>query len=179
MKKISRYLIIALLVCSTLALTAFTPFTSPQATGVVAATPKAQAGQRADKTMAFNLQREQNVLQRQQLHLTRASQVATKAQELIAKAQGNGVNVDALVKALADFNTKLSEAQKSHDQAASILNAKTGFDGSGNVTDPKAAHQTLLAGRDALRQTHLSLSSGVLTLRTAVQNWRIQNKGKK
>ena len=179
MKKISRYLIIALLVCSTLALTAFTPFTGPQATGVVAATPKPQAGQRADKNMALNLQREQNVLQRQQLHLTRATQVAAKAQELITKAQGNGVNVDDLVKALAGFNAKLADAQKSHDQAASILNTKTGFDGSGNVIDPKAAHQTLLNGRDALRQTRLSLANGVLTLRTAVQNWRIQNKGKK
>jgi hypothetical protein len=178
MKKISRYLIIALLVCSTLALTAFTPFTWPQTAGPTAATPNPQAGQRADKNMAFNLQREQNVLQRQQLHLTRATQVATRAQELISKAQGKGVNVDDLIKALADFNAKLAEAQKSHDQAASILNAKTGFDSSGNVTDRTAAHQTLVNARNALRQTHLSLSSGVLSLRTTVQNWRIQNKNK-
>jgi hypothetical protein len=101
--------------------------------------------------------------------------VAAKAQELITKAQGNGVNVDDLVKALADFNAKLADAQKAHDQAASILNAKNGFDGSGNVTDRTAAHQTLVDARDNLRQTHLSLTNGVLTLRTAVQTWRIQN----
>jgi len=181
MKKISRYLIIAVLVCSTLALTAFTPFTSPQSTGVVAATPKpqAQARQRADKNMASNLQREQNSLQRQQLHLTRAAQAAVKAQELITKAQAKKVNVDELVKALADFKAKLAEAQKSHDQAASILSAKTGFDSSGNVTDRTAAHQTLLDARNALRQAHLTLTNGALGLRTAVQNWRIQNKSKK
>jgi hypothetical protein len=178
MKNISRHLIIALLVCSTLALTAFTPFTSPQSTGVVAATPNPQAGQRADKNMAFTLQREQNVLQRQQLHLTRAAQVAAKAQDLIGKAQAKGTNVDDLVKVLADFNAKLADSQKSHDQAGSILSAKNGFDGSGNVTDRTAAHQTLVDGRDNLRQAHLTLTSATLGLRTAVQNWRIQNKAK-
>jgi hypothetical protein len=178
MKKISRYLIIALLVCSTVFLMAFTPLSGLQTAGVTAATPVPQAMQRLDKNLSLVLQREQNVLQREQLRLTRATQVATKAQDLITKAQGKGVNVDDLVKALADFNAKLTDAQKSHDQAASILNAKNGFDGSGNVTDRQTAHQTLMDGRDALRQAHLTLTNAALTLRTAVQNWRIQNKSK-
>jgi hypothetical protein len=178
MKKISRKILIAVLIVSTLFLAAFTPAIWPQSAGVAAATPAPPDGKRADKNMAFNLQREQNALQRQQLHLTRAGQVAVKAQDLISKAQAKGINVDDLVKALAEFNTKLASAQKSHDQAASILNTHAGFDSSGKVTDRAAAHQTLVDARDALRQAHLTLESGVLTLRTAIQEWRIQNKGK-
>jgi type IV secretory pathway VirB10-like protein len=176
MKKVTRNVIVGLLIVSTLFLMAFTPPIWPQSTGVMAATPKPQAGQNVNKNLALILQREENVSQRQQLHLTKASQVASKAQDLISKAQAKGVNVDDLVKALADFNAKLADAQKAHDQAVSILNAKNGFDSSGNVTDRQAAHQTLMDARDNLRQAHLSLANGVLTLRTAVLNWRIAHQ---
>ncbi len=146
MKKTPRLLLIPVLIVSTLFLMAFTPAILPQSASLAAATPKPLFGQQLDKNLSFTFQREENVLQRQQLHLTRAAQVAAKAQELITNAQSKGVKVDDLVKALADFNTQLAAAQAAHDQAASILNARNGFDSNGNVTDRQAAHQNS-AGR--------------------------------
>jgi alpha-D-ribose 1-methylphosphonate 5-triphosphate diphosphatase PhnM len=174
MKKISRTLLFSIIGITALLLMAFTPaFWPPSAAS--AATPTPAAGQQIDKRLSFALQREQNSLERQQLNLTRASRIAAKAQTLIDKAQAKGVDVTSLKNALADFNTKLASAQASHDQAASVLGAKNGFDASGNVTDRQAAHQTVLDARNDLRQAHLTRASAALSLRSAVLNWRIKN----
>jgi hypothetical protein len=143
---------------------------------MAAATRTPAAGGQIDKELTFALQREQNWLERQQIHLTRANQVAAKAQDLIDKAQAKGVDVTDLVKALADFNTKIASAKTSHDQAASILSAKNGFDANGNVTDRQAAHQTVLDARNSLRQAHLTLANAVLSFHSAVLNWRINHR---
>ncbi len=171
MKKASLIFICFAIVASSLGLMAFSPIPGP-----ASPTRTPRAGQQANQDLTFTLQREQNFLQRQQIHLTQANQVAAKAQTLIDKAQAKGVDVTDLSSALAAFKTQLAAAQASHDQAAGILSAKNGFDANNQVTDRKAAHQTLLDARNALRQAHLTLQNAVLSLRTTMQNWRIAHK---
>jgi hypothetical protein len=125
-----------------------------------------------DQQMSYSLQREQNWLMRQNLHLNQATQIAQKVQEAINKAQQAGLDVADLQNALDTFNSQLSVAQSSHDQAAAILASPAGFDANGNVTDSQVAHQTLASARDALQQAHLTLTNATLTLRTAFLNWR-------
>lgn len=168
-------ILLPVLTALSLCLMAFTPL-PPALSPTLQATSTPIAGQQVDKNLSFALQREQNWLERQQLHLNRAAQVATKAQTLIDKAQAKGVDVTDLNKALADFNTTLASARASHDQAASILSAKNGFDANNNVTDRQAAHQTVLDARNNLRQAHLTLVNAVLTLRTTVQDWRMSHQ---
>lgn len=86
----------------------------------------------ANQQMFNSLQRERNWLMRQNLHLNQATQIAQKAQEAISKAQQAGLDVTELQNALNTFNSQVSAAQTSYDQAAAILAAPAGFDANGN-----------------------------------------------
>jgi predicted nucleic acid-binding Zn-ribbon protein len=94
----------------------------------------------ANQQMFNSLQRERNWLMRQNLHLNQATQIAQKAQEAISKAQQAGLDVTELQNALNTFNSQVSAAQSSYDQAAAILAAPAGFDANGNVIDSQVAH---------------------------------------
>lgn len=135
-----------------------------------ARTPISQA---LDQQMSNSLQRERNWLMRQNLHLNQANQISQKAQEAINKAQQAGLDVTDLQNALNTFNSQVSVAQSSYNQAAAILAVPAGFDANGNVTDSQVAHQTLASARDALQQAHLTLTNATLTLRTTFLNWRL------
>ena len=173
MKKAALIVVSIAILLASLGLMAFAPLPGP-----AAPTRTPRAGQQADQELTFTLQREQNFLQRQQIHLTQAQQVAAKAQTLIDRADAKGVDVTDLKNALAAFNSQVAAAKATHDQAASILSAKNGFDANNQVTDRQTAHQTLLDARNALRQAHLTLQNAVLSLRTAAQNWRVAHKAK-
>ncbi len=136
----------------------------------VVRTPISQA---VNQQMSNSLQRERNWLARQNLHLNQATQIAQKAQEAIDKAQQAGLDVTDLQNALNTFNSQVSVAQSSYNQAAAILAAPAGFDANGNVTDSQVAHQTLATARDALQNAHLTLTNATLALRTAFLNWRL------
>lgn len=82
------------------------------------------------------------------------------------------MDVTDLNNALAAFNKQIAAAKTSHNQAASILSTKKGFDSNGKVVNAQTAHQTVLAARNSLRQSHLDLANSVVTLRLAIQNWR-------
>jgi hypothetical protein len=168
-----------IIVVLSLGLLAFNPMpASAQAAFQATRTPRPgqqQAATQAAENMSLNLQLEQNVLTREQLQLNNASKLVQKAQDLISKAQAKGVDVTALTAALDTFQQQVAAAQTTHDQAASILSAKNGFDANNHVTDAKAAHATLVSARDALRQTHLTLTNATLNLRLALQTWRSQH----
>ncbi len=136
----------------------------------VVRTPISQA---VNQQMSNSLQRERNWLMRQNLHLNQATQIAQKAQEAIYKAQQVGLDVTDLQNALNTFNSQVSVAQSSYNQAAAILAAPAGFDANGNVTDSRVAHQTLATARNALQQAHLTLTNATIALRTAFLNWRL------
>lgn len=129
--------------------------------------------QTLDQQLSYSLQRERNWLMRQNLHLNQANQISQKAQEAINKAQQAGLDTADLQNALNTFNSQVSVAKSSYNQAAAILATPAGFDANGNVTDSQVAHQTLASARDALQQAHLTLTNAALTLRTTFLNWRL------
>lgn len=133
-------------------------------------TPISQA---LDQQLSYSLQRERNWLMRQNLHLNQANQISQKAQEAINKAQQAGLDTADLQNALNTFNSQVSVAKSSYNQAAAILASPAGFDANGNVTDSQVAHQTLASARDSLQQAHLTLTNAALTLRTTFLNWRL------
>jgi hypothetical protein len=123
-------------------------------------------------------QREQSLLGKQTDNLNNSANMVTKIQDLITKGQAKGLDTSAVSTALAAFQNQVSTAQSSHSTAAALLSSHAGFDGSGNVTDPTTAAQTVKEAGQALKDTHDVLSQAVRDLHTAVNNWREANKDK-
>ena len=140
-----------------------------------AATPGADKGS-AQLSQAF--QHEQQVLTQQQTHLANTANVVSKIQDLISKAHAKGLDTSALSTALAIFQTQIATATASNKTAAGILSAHNGFDGSGNVTDPAAAHQTVLDARQNLQDARKTLVQAASDLHTALRAWQEANKDK-
>ncbi len=153
-------------------------FTIPSGTvlaaaGVPAATPGARSTQ---LSQAF--QHEQQVLAQQKTHLANTANVVSKIQDLISKAQANGLDTSALSIALGTFQSQVATATSSNTTAAGILSAHNGFDGSGNVTDPAAARQTVMDTRQNLQDARNALVQAVSDLHTALRAWREANQDK-
>jgi hypothetical protein len=122
------------------------------------------------------LKREQIVINNQQERLTLSNQAVTAAQQWIADLQAEGKDVSALQTALAAFQAGLANAQTSFTTAKQTLDAHTGFDGSGNVTDAKQALTTLVDAGRAERQFHLTITQATIDFRTAIRNYRQANQ---
>ena len=153
-------------------------FTIPSGTVLAAgngaaATPGARSAQ---LSQAF--QREQQVLAQQQTHLANSANVVSRIQDLISKAQAKGLDTSALSTALGTFQTQIATASSSNKTAAGILSAHNGFDGSGNVTDPAAAHQTVLDARQNLQDARNTLVQAVSDIHSALRAWQEANKDK-
>ncbi len=119
--------------------------------------------------------REQNWLNDQSASLQRAYEAAANTQLLIDAAKAEGKDVSSLETALAQYNSDIANAQAQHDQAASIINAHSGFDADGAVTDMNTARQTVVNARLALRSAHIDIVQAVTTLRQAIEQWRAAN----
>ncbi len=139
-------------------------------------TPTPRTRDYSDLTKAF--QADQKLLGDQQNGLDKAGGEVAKVQDLISKAQAKGVDVSTLQAALSAYQSQLSAAQGSHAAAASTLSAHNGFNGSGNVTDPAAARQTVQDAGQSLKAAHDTLSQAVRDLGSAVKNWREANLDK-
>ena|SRR5271157_1168623 len=160
-------------------------FTFPGGAAVVVApTPSPKTGSTPpSKTRDYSAltqayQHEQSLLATQQTNLSKAGGATSRIQDLISKAQAKGLDTSALASALATFQTQLSTAQGNDSTAAGILSAHNGFDGSGNVTDPNAARQTVQDARQSLQDAHNTLTQATKDLSTAVQAWEEANKDK-
>jgi len=123
-------------------------------------------------------QKEQDFLNKQSDHLSKANDAVAKVQDLISKAQAKGLDVSALQSALGTYQSQLATAQSSHQNAANILSAHNGFDGSGNVTDPATARQTVRDAGQALKDAGNQLRQAVEDLHKNVRAWREANRDK-
>jgi hypothetical protein len=123
-------------------------------------------------------QKEQDFLNKQGEHLSKANDAVAKVQDLISKAQARGIDVSALQSALSTYQSQLATAQSSHQNAANILSAHNGFDGSGNVTDAAAARQTVQDAGQALKEAGNQLRQAVEDLHKNVKAWREASKDK-
>jgi predicted nucleic acid-binding Zn-ribbon protein len=132
--------------------------------------------QEQDTDLAKAYQSLQSWLSTQDTNLTNANNVVAKVQELISDGQTKGLDTSALQTALTAYQGLLATAQSANSQAASILSAHNGFDGSGNVTDATTAEQTVDGARQDLQQAHDALSQACQGLQQAIQTWRSQNQ---
>jgi hypothetical protein len=142
----------------------------------VAPTPASKTRDYSALTQAY--QHEQSLLATQQANVSKAGGATSKIQDLISKAQAKGLDTSALASALATFQAQLATAQGDDSTAGSILSAHNGFDGSGNVTDPTAAAQTVKDAHQSLLDAHNTLTQATKDLSTAVQAWEEANKDK-
>jgi len=129
----------------------------------------------AGAALSNYFKREQNWLKDQSASLQKANQAAATAQQLIDAAKAVGKDVSSLQTALDQYNSDIANAQSQHDQAANIIDAHNGFDGSGTGTDLNAAYHTVVDARTALREAHADIVLAVMTLRQAVEQWRAAN----
>ncbi len=150
-----------------------------QATGdlhaAVKAWEQANRDNLQDQALQKIYQREQDWLTKQASNLGKTGDIVTKVQDLITKAKAKGIDTSALEAALATFQSQIATAQAAHNTAAGILSAHNGFDGSGKVTDPTAARQTVKDAGQALKDAHSVLTQAVQDLRKAIQEFRDKN----
>jgi len=117
-------------------------------------------------------QAEQGWLSLQTASLSAANGVAAGVQAYINVELGLQVDVSAITAALSTYETQIGSAQASHNTAAGILSSHAGFDGSGNVTDPTQAKDTLTNARQSLNDAHTTLTQADKDLHTALTQFR-------
>ena len=108
--------------------------------------------------------------------ISKASAGSDKVLDLINKGNGAGLNTSTLQVALSNFESAISAAQASSNTASGILSSHAGFDGSGKVTDPRAAMRTIVDAASALKNGASSLKGAGESLRSTVTKWINVNK---
>jgi len=122
-------------------------------------------------------EREKDWLSRQSDNLGKAGAASQKLSGLIEKAKANGVDVSSLEAALATFESQIAVAGQQHEEAAAIIDAHSGFNGGGKVTDPDLALETVKSAGGALREAAQTMKEAGQGLRQAVKAWREAHPG--
>ncbi len=122
------------------------------------------------------LQREQKELDREQKVLTRANDVISKTQDRINNLKSKGQDTSHLEAALSGFQNDVNSAQNSYNSAKSTLDAKTGFDGNGQVTDVTQARNTLNTAQKAMQQFRQAARQATRDFRTARSHLTQENR---
>ena len=138
---------------------------------VVPSTTALAAGEALPSNSALTraYQHDQAWLNLQQTNLGKSGDLVPVVQNLISAAQANSLDTTDLANALAIYQGQLITAGASHTTAANVLSTHAGFDGSGNVTDPVAAAQTVQDATQALQEAHTTLVQSLKDLLTAIK----------
>ncbi len=99
-----------------------------------------------------------------------------KFQDRIDKAAANGKDVTALQTALDAYETALKSAQPTYASIASIVNAHTGFDANGKVTDAEQAKSTVEQMRTKMQEIKSTMNGTFKALHEALKAFREANK---
>jgi hypothetical protein len=102
--------------------------------------------------------------------------IATQTQTWIDALKADGKDTSALEVALNTYKGQLQTAQAAHDKVKSLLDAKSGFDANGKVTNAEQARDTLKNVREALKDAHTAIKGAAETFRAAVKSFRQANK---
>lgn len=127
----------------------------------------AKAAQRLEKAFA----RQQKAVAR----LGKSDELIGRIETLIERASQNGKDVSAILAALENLKTALKAAQPNLDKADQILQAHSGFDASGKVTDVDAARETVRGAGEALHAYRSEVKDEFQALREAIQAFREAN----
>ena len=101
-----------------------------------------------------------------------ANTLSTKFAALITAATSSGADVTILQDGLATFNAEIAASRQIHNVAGATIFTLIGFKSSGDVRDRLVAGQSLLDGRDSLREAHFRLINAMLDLRKSFSKWR-------
>lgn len=145
------------------------------ATSLTATTANAAELNQGGAALENLLKREQIVLSNQQERLTLSDQVAATAQQWLTDLAAEGKDVTALQAALTAFQAGVAQARGSFDTAKQLLDAHTGFDANGQVTNAAQALKTVSEAGRAERQCHLTITQATLDFRAAVKAYRQAN----
>ncbi len=137
--------------------------------------PGEQAGLRAG-ALKLAYQRLQGVEGRTQGAIDKARTGADRLEDLIDEARDRGRDVSALEAALASFRSSMDSAQAKHDQGEAILDTHAGFDDEGEVTEVKAAWETVKGAGKEFRDAGRTMASALRTLHAAIRDWRQANR---
>ncbi len=122
-------------------------------------------------------QRLHTVETRQQGTIDKALAGADRLVQLIDEARQRGRDVTALESALASFHSAMDSAQSTHNRGVAILTAHAGFDLQGEVTDLKAAWETVRSAGKEFRDAGKTIASALRELHSAIHDWREANRG--
>ncbi len=122
-------------------------------------------------------QRLQGVETRQQGTIDKALAGAGRLEDLIDQARERGREVSALESALASFRSAMDSAQAAHNRGVAILTVHAGFDLQGEVTDLKAAWETVRSAGKEFRDSAKTMASALRELHEAIRDWREANRG--
>jgi len=131
-------------------------------------TPPAASAADASARLEKAFQREKTALERQQKTLAKTSNLAARMQTRLDDRKAKGQDVVQAQAALDAYKKAMSSAQLSYNAAKAALDARSGFDANGKVTDAAAAAKTVEAARTALRDFRAGLMKAGRDLRAAM-----------
>jgi len=108
----------------------------------------------------------------QEALLREADKLDVTFQALITAETTQGKNVSILQNGLATFESELAACREIHTLAGSIIFSTVGFKVNGDVRDRLAAGQSLLDGRDSLKDANFRLTVAMLNLHKSYAEWR-------
>ncbi len=109
--------------------------------------------------------------------LNRANNLVSKIQTKVDDAQAKGKDVSAVQTALNAFSTALKDVQAIYTTIQPIIQTHSGFDASGNVTDPAQAFQTVQdVHLKFLEIRQVGVREAGKALREAIRAFRQANK---
>jgi hypothetical protein len=117
-------------------------------------------------------QTEQNTLERQSKWSDAADKVVARVQAFIANLKAKGIDPTRLEAALANFQTKLSDARAFHATAAGILSTHAGFDANGKVISIAQATDTVKSAHQALSDARSTMSGTIKAIQQVVKDIR-------
>ena len=127
---------------------------------------------RINARLAHRLRKQQLLLDGQANRLSMAREEVTFVQGRIDAESARGQDTTAIQAALDTFETQIEVAQGYWNTAQGILDAKAGFDASGNVADQEQARTTLQQAGDAQRECGHTLRNAAYEFRGAAREYR-------
>jgi hypothetical protein len=104
--------------------------------------------------------------------IKKADQLGVKFAELIKSEASEGKDVTILQTALDTFTAEVAATREIHAVAATAIFTAVGFKADGGVKDRLVAGQSLLDGRDSLKEANFRLIQAMADLRKGFVKWR-------
>lgn len=117
-------------------------------------------------------QREQLRYQREGTLLSKADGFISKVQALLDKASQKGWDVSTVQAALNAFASVIPAAQTAHEPGQAIIDAHSGFNANGEVTDPATALETVKSLAQVLKATRTAMNGTGRALWQAIRDLR-------